>query len=98
MVPSDATSTPSALGLRGRPGMVVMAPASATRKPAPAQILTSLMVILKPRGRFSSVGPPHRERWVLATHTRTLPNTSASARELCQSTVFGYSTSHAPLH
>ena len=73
MVPSDATSTPSALGLRGRPGMVAMSPASATRKPAPAEILTSLMVILKPRGRLSSVGSSDRERWVLATHTGSLP-------------------------
>ena len=38
MAPSGPTSLPSALGLRGKPGIVVMSPVSATTNPAPAEM------------------------------------------------------------
>ena len=40
----------SADGTLGRPGIVMMSPVLATRKPAPALTLRSRTVILKPRG------------------------------------------------
>ena len=62
MTPSGVTSTLSALGRRGSPGMVVMSPVMATRKPAPAEMRISLTVILNPRGRFSRAGSSDSER------------------------------------
>ena len=46
---SGFTAMPSAAGTFGRPGIVMMSPAFATTKPAPAEPYTSLTVIRKPR-------------------------------------------------
>ena len=51
MVPSSCTSIRSAAGLFGRPGIVIIEPAIATRKPAPADTYASLIFILYPVGR-----------------------------------------------
>ena len=49
--------------------MVMMAPASATTKPAPAETLTSRILILKPVGRPSLLASSDSEYWVLAMQT-----------------------------
>src|SRR5690606_10082911 len=65
--PSASTSTSSAAGLRGRPGMVITSPISATKKPAPALKRTSRTVTRKPAGRPSLVASSESERKALAT-------------------------------
>jgi hypothetical protein len=53
-------------GLVANPGMVLMSPTSATRKPAPADILASRMGRVKPVGAPRSFGSAEKEYCVLA--------------------------------
>ena len=46
----------SAAGFLGNPGISMIVPAIATRKPAPADNLTSLIVILNPVGHPNRFG------------------------------------------
>ena len=73
MRPSAPTSIRSALGTRGSPGIVRMSPVIGTRKPAPAEIRTSLTVTVKSRGRPRRVGSSESERCVLAMQIGSPP-------------------------
>jgi len=59
MVPSGSMRIRSADGDLDSPGMVMMSPASATTKPAPAEGYTSRTVMRNPDGAPSRV-PHHR--------------------------------------
>ena len=48
MTPFSSTSIRSAAGDFGRPGIVIISPVSATRKPAPAETRSSRTVTVKP--------------------------------------------------
>ena len=56
MTPFSSTSIRSAAGDLGRPGMVMMSPVRATKKLAPAETFTFLMVTVKPSGAPSLLG------------------------------------------
>ncbi len=73
MTPSSLTSIFSAAGTFGRPGIVMISPVSTTTKPAPAEILQFLIVMVKPLGRPSNVGSSENEYWVLAIQIGRLP-------------------------
>src|SRR5579862_3018352 len=64
-------SMPMALaaGMRGRPGMVMMSPHSATTKPAPADRRTSRTGRLNPEGAPFRSGSAEKLYWVLAMQT-----------------------------
>jgi len=51
----------AAAGFLGSPGIVIMLPVRATKKPAPADTVISRTVTLKPRGRPIRVGSSERE-------------------------------------
>src|SRR3954463_15545450 len=69
IAPFADTDIPSAAGTFGNPGIVMMSPALATTKPAPAEPYTSLTVIRKPVGLPSRVGSSVSEYCVFAMHT-----------------------------
>ena len=62
----------SAAGFLGNPGISMTVPAIATRKPAPADNLTSLIVILNPVGRPNRFGLSDNDFCVFDTHTGNL--------------------------
>src|SRR3954468_21532731 len=66
IAPFADTDIPSAAGTLGSPGIVMMSPALATTKPAPADPYTSLIVIRKPVGFPRRVGSSVSEYWVFA--------------------------------
>ena len=82
MRPSPAKSMFSAAGCLGRPGMVIIFPARATTKPAPALIRRARTVRVKSFGAPSFFASSERLYCVLATHTGRLPKPrpSSSAR------------------
>ena len=69
--------------------MVRILPVSATIKPAPAEILSSLTVTVKPVGRPIFVASSDREYWVLAMQTGILskPSSLISASCFCAAAV-----------
>ena len=73
MTPFSSTSIFSAAGTRGRPGMVMISPVSATTKPAPAETFAYLMVTVKSSGAPSFVGSSVKLYWVLAMQTGYAP-------------------------
>ena len=74
MSPLAAMDMPSAAGTFGSPGIVMMSPALATTKPAPAEPYTSLMVMRNPLGTPRRVGSSVNEYCVLAMHTGVSPS------------------------
>ena len=61
----------AAAGVRGRPGIVMISPHTATTKPAPADSRTSRTGRVKPVGAPITVGSAVKLNWVLAMHTGT---------------------------
>ena len=72
ITPSGLIRIASALGTLESPGIVMISPASATTKPAPAEGVTSRMVIRNPAGRPSLVGSSEKEYWFFAMQTGVL--------------------------
>ena len=70
----------SAAGRRGRPGMVITSPQTATTKPAPAESRTSRTGKVWPLGAPRRVGSALKLYCVLATHTPRLPKPASSKR------------------
>ena len=68
-MPFASISMASAAGFLGRPGIVITLPVSATINPAPADILISLIVVVKPSGLPKAFGSSERDYWFLAIHT-----------------------------
>ena len=73
----------SAAGCFGRPGIVRMLPVSATMKPAPALMRSSLTVMRKPVGRPIFVASSDSEYCVLAMQTGILSKPSPSISLSC---------------
>src|SRR4030042_1464825 len=67
--PSSVTSTFSADGTVGSPGMVMISPQYTTTNPAPALRETSVTISVKPRGLPSASSSSDSEYWVLAMQT-----------------------------
>src|SRR6476620_1423193 len=78
MVPSGWTRIASADGVLLRPGIVMISPARATTKPAPADGETSRMVRRKPLGRPSLVASSLKLYCVLAMQTGVAARPMAS--------------------
>ena len=74
------TSILSAAGTFGRPGIVKIEPVKATIKPAPAEILTSFIVISKSVGAPSLVKSSEKLYCVLAIHIGKLPKPKSVIR------------------
>ena len=79
MRPFSSTSIFSAAGTLGRPGMVMIAPVSATIKPAPAETFSPRTVTRKSFGAPSRAGSSEKLYWVLAMQTGRPPKPSASS-------------------
>ena len=77
-MPLTSTSIFSAAGTLGRPGIFIIVPVKATIKPAPADTVRSLIVILKPVGLPSFVWSSVSEYWFFAIQIGMLPNPSFS--------------------
>ena len=71
--PSSAMSMLKNPGLVGKPGIVCISPTSATRNPAPALGLSSLIGIIKPEGAPLALGSAENEYWVLAMQIGSRP-------------------------
>ena len=67
---------PSAAGRLGSPGIVIIFPASATIKPAPAETLTFLIVTVKSSGAPSFRGSSLKLLCVFAMQTGSFPKPS----------------------
>ena len=80
MTPFSSTSIRSAAGDFGRPGIVIILPVSATRKPAPAETRISRTVTVKPSGAPRFAASSEKLYCVLATHTGRAPKPSAVSR------------------
>ena len=85
MIGGDVCRNPiaSAAGTRGRPGMVMISPHTATTKPAPAASRTSRIWTGWPVGAPSAVGSVEKLYCVLAMHTGRCPKPAASNRASC---------------
>ena len=83
MRPFSSTSIRSAAGTLGSPGMVMMSPVRATRKPAPADTLMFRTVTVKPRGAPSRAGSSEKLYWVLAMQMGRPPKPSSVSRWAC---------------
>ena len=79
----SSTSIRSAAGDFGRPGMVMISPVRATRKPAPAETFRFRTVTVKPSGAPSRAGSSEKEYCVLATHTGILSKPRAVSFSAC---------------
>ena len=79
MRPSSVTSIFTAAGTFGRPGIVMMSPASATTKPAPALTFAARIVRVKSSGAPSFFGSSEKDYCVLAMHTGIAPQPSLSS-------------------
>ena len=69
ILPSSQTSIPSAAGTFGSPGIVIISPAYATMKPAPALTFIPLIVMRKEEGAPVFFGSSENEYWVFAMQT-----------------------------
>ena len=67
--PSSEMSMPSAAGTFGSPGIVIISPAYATIKPAPALTFIPLIVMRKEEGAPVFFGSSENEYWVFAMQT-----------------------------
>jgi hypothetical protein len=67
----------SAAGTRGRPGMVMMSPQTATMNSAPFESRTSRIGSVWPLGAPFAFGSIEKLYWVLAMQTGNLPAPSA---------------------
>ena len=81
--PFSSTSIRSAAGTFGNPGMVMISPVRATRKPAPADTFRFRTVTVKPRGAPSREGSSEKLYWVLAMQMGSSPNPSSVSRRAC---------------
>ena len=73
----------TAAGTFGKPGMVIMAPVSGTMKLAPADNLTSLIVIVNPVGAPNTFGLSVMDCGVLAIQIGVLSKPRASKSLIC---------------
>ena len=59
----------SEAGWAGKPGILIILPVIGIKKPAPAAISISRMVMIKSFGRPNKTGLSDKDFWVLAMHT-----------------------------
>ena len=74
MTPFSSTSIFSAAGTLGSPGIVIISPVRATRKPAPAHTFRLRTVTSNPLGAPIRAGSSEKEYWVLAMQMGRPPN------------------------